>query len=369
MRDKNRRSIRVVVIDDSAAARELFVNIFQSDPGFEVIGTGIDGHDAVRLVINSHPDILLIDLCNPKMDGLDATRQIMREAPLPIVLISGSLMAQETDLTFKALQAGALAVIRKPGVNDPEGHANLIRTMRTMVDVPVIHHWGRLSRKDVSKGGVYGRHQSHTTRLAESLGENLFNIDVIGIAASTGGPAALASILKGLPKLFPVPILIVQHISKGFDTGLADWLEKQVRLEVVIASQGDKLRPGTIFLAPDDYHLKITTKGMFALSKDPPFKGLRPSANYLFQSLAKVYGKRCLGLILTGMGDDGVEGLVELRKNGGYVLAQEEQSCVVYGMPREAVLREAADEVLGLEQMAIILENIAFAETTKSKNS
>lgn len=350
----NRHTISVVVIDSSMSARELLATVLQREPGIEVVGTGADGHDAVRLVKTTHPNILLVELRMSRMDGLAATRQIMREAPLPIILISGSLMPQETDLTFKALQAGALAVLRKPGVNDAEGYANLIRTVRTMAGVPVIHHWGRLLQDEVKDA-----RQLHGVKPSSALMKKMTHIEVIGIAASTGGPAALVAILKDLPKTFPIPILIVQHMSRGFDIGFTAWLGKKAQLETVIASQGERLRPGTIFVAPDDYHLETTRSGTLSLSKDPPYKGLRPSANSMFQSLAKAFGERSLGLVLTGMGDDGAKGIHELHKSGGFVIAQDEASCVVYGMPKEAVMRNAVDAVLNLEQIAQILEKVA----------
>jgi two-component system chemotaxis response regulator CheB len=358
------RSSRIVVIDDSATSRELLVNILLTEPGFEIVGTGKDGHDAVQLVHRLKPDIILIDLHMPRMDGLVATRQIMREAPLPLILVSGSI-EHETEITAQARQAGALAVISKPAVNDPEGYAALIQTVRLMVDVPVIHHWGRLHGNESSTEAAPKSPYPFSTKNIRSLSEKLTHIDIIGIAASTGGPAALASLLNRLPETFPIPIVIVQHISNGFELGFADWLRKQVHLKVAIASQGDRLHPGWIFLAPDDYHIEINSRGTVTLSKDPPYKGLRPSANAMFKSLSKVYGSRCLGLILTGMGDDGVEGLAELHKMGGFVLAQDEQSCIVYGMPRAAVMGKVVDEVLSLEQMAIILENIPAVKSQK----
>lgn len=359
MQEENKITIRIAVVDDSAYARGLLVTILQRDSNLHVIGVGADGKDAINLVKLSHPNILLVDLHMPKMDGLEATRQIMREAPLPIVLTYDITTVQETEQTFNALQAGAIAVVRKPQENDVEGHADLIRTIKTMANVPVIHHWGRSRPKDTKEIKISQTFKPFTEKSILSIVGKLSNIDVIGVASSTGGPAALATILKDLPRTFPVPILIVQHISKGFDTGFAEWLGKQVKLKVVTISQRDRLHPGSIFLPKGDHHLEIPAKGLVALSNEPPYKGLRPSANYLFDSLAKFYGQRCLGLILTGMGDDGVKGLIKLHKSGGFVIAQDESSCIVYGMPKEAVIQNAVDEVLSLEQIAQILVKIA----------
>jgi two-component system chemotaxis response regulator CheB len=178
---------------------------------------------------------------------------------------------------------------------------------------------------------------------------------VIGIASSTGGPAALAAVLRSLPADFLVPIVGVQHITRGFAGGLADWLSGETALRVGIAGHGDVPEPGTFLLAPDDYHMQINAWGIIELNKEAPFKGLRPSANHLFRSLAQNYGPRAVGVILTGMGDDGAEGMEELHNAGGLTLAQNEQSCVVYGMPREAVIRNAVDLVLSPSEMASLI--------------
>ena len=178
---------------------------------------------------------------------------------------------------------------------------------------------------------------------------------MIGVAASTGGPAALAAVLGALPAAFPTPILVVQHVTRGFTAGLAEWLAGQTPLRVALAGHGDTPPPGTVLIAPDDYHLQVNARGVVELCKEPPYRGLRPSANYLFRALAHAYGPRAVGVMLTGMGDDGVEGLAALHQAGGLTLAQDEQSCVVYGMPREARARHAVDRVLPLDQIAAAL--------------
>jgi two-component system chemotaxis response regulator CheB len=182
---------------------------------------------------------------------------------------------------------------------------------------------------------------------------------MIGIAASTGGPGALATVLGPLLADFPVPILVVQHVTRGFDVGLAEWLDGETPLQVRVAGHSDTPQPGTVLLAPDDYHLLMNARGVVKLSKEPPYRGLRPSANYLFRSLARAYGPRAVGVVLTGMGDDGVEGLAALRRAGGLTVAQDKQSCVVYGMPREAAARNAVDRVLSLDQIAVTLNQFA----------
>jgi two-component system chemotaxis response regulator CheB len=189
--------------------------------------------------------------------------------------------------------------------------------------------------------------------------EDQRRVKMVGIASSTGGPGALVRVLGPLPADFPAPILVVQHVTKGFAAGLAEWLDGETSLRVALAGHGDTPQSGTVLLAPDDYHLQVNAQGVLELSKASPYKGLRPSANHLFRSLAHAYGPRAVGVILTGMGDDGVEGLAALHRAGGLTVAQGEESCVVYGMPREAVARRAVDRVLALEQIAVLLNQLA----------
>ena len=342
--------IRVVVVDDSPTVRELLVAILQASVGIQVVGVGSTGEDAVRLTRRLRPDVVTMDVVMPKMDGLEATQHIMREVPTPIVIVTGSLMWADEDLTFRALQAGALTVVATPGLADPETCDKVVQTVRLMSEVAVVHRWG--------KRGPIPLDAPATLQAPDRLGGGQ-NVQIVGIASSTGGPAALSVILKQLPADFPWPVLVVQHVTNGFTTGLAKWLNGETPLRVVVASHGDVPGPGTVWLAPDDYHLKINGRGVLELSKESPYKSLRPSANYLFHSLARAYGPRALGIVLTGMGDDGVEGLEALHQAGGVVVAQDKRSCVVYGMPREAVIRNIVDQVLSLNQIGTALGQLA----------
>ncbi|OGO63014.1 MAG: hypothetical protein A2030_10855 [Chloroflexi bacterium RBG_19FT_COMBO_50_10] len=353
MKKRERGAINIVVIDDSAASRNLLLGLFQSSSDLQVVGTGYNGMDAISLVKRLHPDVVIMDITMPKLDGLEATKRIMREAPTPIVLITGSKTPQNMELTFKAMRAGALTVINKPSLNDPETCRNIVQTVRLMADVPVIHHWR--TREESGKSSNTPINQELLESLDFLMNERLSDIKVVGIAASTGGPSALATVLGGLPKEFPLPILAVQHITEGFAGGLATWLSKQIHLEVRIAVHGEKLRSGVLYLAPDDYHLQVGTLGIIELSKDLPYKGLRPSANNLFNSLARIYGHHAMGIVLTGMGDDGALGAAALYNSRGIIIAQDEQSSVVYGMPREVKVRNNANQVLDLGQIAGIL--------------
>jgi two-component system chemotaxis response regulator CheB len=325
--------------------RNLVVSILQSAADLQVIGTASNGEDAVRITRRMRPDIITMDINMPQMDGLEATKQIMRETPTPIVVVSGGLMRSDTDLTFEALQAGALTAIRTPGLADPQACQELIRVVRTMANVPVVRRW------DPSRKRARPKNPKDMTGpvLRRATAKE---IQVIGIASSTGGPGFLASILRKLPPDYPIPILIVQHITQGFGVGLAEWLDNETALSVMVAKHGDTPNPGTVLIAPDDYHMQLNSSGGVELLRDEPYRGIRPSANYLFHSFARYYGPSAMGIILTGMGDDGVDGLNELHRVGGLTIAQDEQSCIVFGMPREAVLRKAVKYVFTPEQIS-----------------
>jgi two-component system chemotaxis response regulator CheB len=344
------KEIRIVVVDDSQTARELLVALYES-AGFRVVGVGKNGEDALQLVVKHKPNIVSMDVVMPKMDGLEATRAIMREHPTPIVIVTASLMRADTDLAFEALKAGALTAVQKPGIEDPETCDKLIETMRLMASVSVIRRWSENKPRETRQDGL--------SVLPEGKGVRL-----IGIASSTGGPGVLAQILKPLPRHFPIPIIIVQHVTNGFALGLAEWLHEQMNLDVMLAGHGDIPKAGLVLLPPDDYHLQVSKSGSIELSKAPPYKGLRPSANYLFNSMARFYGASGMGIILTGMGDDGAEGMEAMRKTGALTFAQDEESCVVYGMPLEAVKRKAIKQSLTPDQISQYLMGMAAQRET-----
>ncbi len=354
------KPIRVLVIDDSRTARELLVAMLESAGGLQVVGVGETGEDAVRLARRIRPDIIAMDIIMPDMDGLEATRAIMREVPTPIVLLTSTLMYSDVNLTFEAMRLGALAVVNKPAIGDDAGWETVLQTMRLMSKVAVVRRWDPDARKAPSPGTSASPDTAIPPEQITGPGAGTRpRAQIVGIGSSTGGPAALATILGPLPADFPLPILIVQHITKGFGPGLAEWLNTQTALRVSLAGHGDTPQPGSVLMAPDDCHLQINTSGIVELCKDPPYRGLRPSINYLFKSLANVYGPRAVGIQLTGMGDDGAEGLEKLRQQGGWVIAQDEKTCVVDSMPHEVIVRKAASEILAPPQIAQRLLTIA----------
>jgi two-component system chemotaxis response regulator CheB len=333
--------IRVVVAEDSRTARELLVEILQRDPlGVRVVGEAENGLAALELTRRLRPDVVTIDLRMPVLDGVEAIRRIMIEVPTPVVVVSDRDVLS-VDTSMNALKAGALAVIEKPPGPAADGFEQsckeLVQTVRLMAGVKVVRRFP-----------VRPPPAARPARAAASRER----FRAILIAASTGGPAALQTILASLKPSLPIPILVVQHIAKGFVGGLATWLTSATRLRVKVAEPDELVAPGVVYLAPDDRHLGLNGTGCVHLSSGPPVGGFRPSGTVLFASAGRALGSGALGVILTGMGRDGLEGLRELKAAGGRLLAQDEASSIVYGMPAAAIDAGLADEVLPLDDMA-----------------
>ena len=326
---------RVLVVDDSPTARALLVSILGSDPEVEVIGEGRDGEEAVELTRRLRPHLVTMDICMPRMDGFQATKEIMIAAPTPIVLVTGSFEKAEIEISMHALRAGALTVLTKPpGPASPaheQAARELLATVKAMAQVKVVRQ--RRPRPHPAASAPSGIGKEASKR-------------VVAIATSTGGPAALQHLLGELPRDFAAPVLVVQHITPGFIGGLATWLDTVCEFQVKVAADGETLRRGTVYLAPDGHHLGVTSCGTVALSAEAPVGGFRPSGSFLFESIAAVYGSSAVAVILTGMGEDGVQGLRAIRRTGGQIIAQDEKSCVVFGMPAAAITADLADLVL-----------------------
>jgi two-component system, chemotaxis family, protein-glutamate methylesterase/glutaminase len=334
--------IRIVVAEDSLTVRELLVEILESDPEIRVVGQASNGVEALELATRLQPDLITMDIHMPVMDGFEATKEIMVRAPTPILMVSSSVNTREVALSLNAIRAGALMVVAKPDNPHAAGfdarRNELVAMAKAMAQVKVVRRWAPRSRAV----------QPARTR-PQALGAPL---RVVAVAASTGGPAALQRILSSLPSDFGAPILVVQHIAAGFVEGLAQWLSASSRLRVTVAVDGEPLVPRTVFLAPDDRQLGASPGGRVVVAEAPAINGFRPSGTYLFESIARAYGASVAAVILTGMGRDGVDGLNAVKAAGGWVLAQDEASSVVYGMPGEAVAAGVVDSVLAVDELA-----------------
>ncbi|WP_435011402.1 chemotaxis-specific protein-glutamate methyltransferase CheB [Tundrisphaera lichenicola] len=349
--------IRVLVVDDSETARSLLVLILGSDPGLEVVGEARDGVEAVEMTQRLRPDVVTMDILMPRLDGLAATREIMITAPTPIVIVTAGALPGEVEGSLEMLGHGALDVLKKPVGPDAPGFAasarRLISTVKAMSQVKVVRRWREYPpRPRPNPPGPTPPPVAGTPA------------QIVAIGASTGGPLALQKLLSGLPPDFSAPILAVQHITQGFTEGLARWLDSVCDLRVKVAGDGEILARGTVYLAPDGLHLGVSDRRRLVTSDDPPVGGFRPSATSLFESVARSFGSSALAVILTGMGVDGVQGLAAIRQKGGRVLAQDESTSVVFGMPGAAIDAGLADLVLPIDAIPA-----RIAAMTRARNA
>jgi two-component system chemotaxis response regulator CheB len=337
------RPIRVLVVDDSAVMRKLISAVLQRDPDVEVVATAVDGIAALRKVARFRPDVVTLDLEMPGMDGLDVLREMSVMSDAPVLMVSAHTQA-DAALTVTALEMGAVDVVAKPRNVLAGGIEALGVELLSKVRAVAGRRWRRpLTLRAVAKEPVEKRAlHTHADR-------------VVAIAASTGGPAALGYVLARLPADLPAAVLVVQHMPEGFTASLAHRLDANSGLIVKEAQDGDVLRRGRVLVAPAGRHLRVRRlpgAPVAMVGSGPLVCGHRPSADVLFQSVAAEFGARSVGVVLTGMGEDGAAGLQSIHRGLGHTLAQDEESSVVFGMPRAAILRGAADEVLPLERIA-----------------
>ena len=339
--------IKVVVAEDSASARELLVSILSADPQLKVIGQARDGEEAVALVARLRPDVVTMDIVMPGMGGLEATRRIMASNPVPIVIVSASWKALEVKSTFETIRAGALAVLSKPsGPGSPDFERSAERLRRTVVAMSQV--------KVVTHRPAGSERPSTPERSSRDPGAP--SLSVVAIGASTGGPEALRELLTLLPKELPVPVLVAQHLSAGFLDGLLSWLAESTGQRVERAVAGQSPLPGRIYFAPEEEHLELSPSGRLVLTPAGDQDLLCPSADRLLSSVALVHGPRAAGVVLTGMGKDGAQGLKAMHDRGALTFAQDKPSSVVYGMPGEALRLGAATYVLPPRLIAHLLE-------------
>jgi len=340
---------KVLIVDDSPTVREYLSYIINRDVNLKVVGMAGDGEEAIKLVKMNDPDVVIMDIQMPKMDGYEATRQIMQKHPVPIVIVSAGLNTKDVTNSFRAMQAGAVAALKKPqgpGHLESEGiTAKLVQTVKLMSEVKVVRRIPQYQKTETS------------ARLPSKVEVRRLpaRIEIVAIGVSTGGPPVIRTILSKLTKNFPVPILIVQHIAAGFLQGMVEWLDKETPLSVQIPKNGDRARSGNVYFAPEGYHMGITGGGEIVFSSAAPENGVKPSVSYLFCSVTRAFGEKAVGVILTGMGKDGVLELKEMKDRGAITVAQDKESSIIHGMPGDAIKIGAATHVLSPEEIAAFL--------------
>ena len=342
--------INILLVDDSPTMRHLIRCILTTDLELNVVGEAKNGEEALKMVRKLDPDIITMDIHMPKMDGYTAIRHIMAENPRPIIVLTSTASDIRLGITYKAVESGALMVFGKPhGLpeDDPEARA-LIEAIKAMADVKVVRRRWPVNKRSCK-----------STLPETAVVKTLLNpYTIVAIGTSTGGPPALKTILETLPATFPVPIVVVQHITKGFTVGLAKWLNDTVALAVKVAQKNEPLKGGTVYIAPDDAHFEISRDGRVVVSHEPSLDGHRPSVTALFNSVAHHRGPSAVGVLLTGMGRDGADGLDTMHRKGAYTIAQDEESSVVFGMPGEAVALGAARDILPLNHIGLKLRQL-----------
>src|ERR1700756_859349 len=340
--------IRVLVVDDSALMRKLIPTILERDPSIEVIGTAMDGAFALKKIEEFHPDVITLDLEMPRMDGLETLRRIMRGAPLPVIVFS-THSKEGAYSTFKALALGAIDFVAKPR-NAAAGNLEPV-ALQLAEKIKVAKRAG--GRKSIPSP-VLEAPPSSKKHSRPPIPPNR----IITIGISTGGPNALQYLLTQFPADFPATFVVVQHMPEGFTDMFARRLDECCALHVQEARSGDLLIAGRVLICPGNRHMvvrRMPRGDMAVLSDAPSVNGHRPSADVLFHSVAQEFGPTAVGIIMTGMGEDGAEGLGAIKNSGGMTLAQSEDTCVVSGMPRAAIMKGYANKIVPLESLSAFL--------------
>jgi two-component system chemotaxis response regulator CheB len=339
------KHIRVLIVEDSAVVREHLRRIISADSRLQVAGMATSGEEALSIIDRVSPDVVTMDIRLPGMQGLEVTRRIMSHRPTPIVVVSG-VGSEDVSLTMQALKAGALSVVEKPVAATNENYeamaSRLCMQLAIMSEVKVVRQRSK---------SFDGAAKDHTLTAPAVY-------RVLGVATSTGGPGALMELFIGLGCDFSLPIAVVQHMTPSFMDGFASWLASVAPIPLELVEERTRMEGGHIYLAPCDRHLVIEG-GFAALDDSPPIGSQRPAANMLFSSMAKTIGPTGIGVLLTGMGEDGATGLRELYAAGGYTIAEDESSAVVYGMPAAAVRLGGATESLPLAAIAPRIRELA----------
>lgn len=327
------KALKVLVADDSLICRIQLRQILEREGDIRVVAEATDGSTVVELVQTHRPDLLVVDLQMPGVDGLHTIERVMAKDPVPILVVTGRPGASSQDVVFEAIRRGALDLAEKPAPADWKAQARLRATARQLASVPVVRHVGARDRRPSTPSAL---------RPIEVVAAGQLRVPLIGVGASAGGPPALVAFLKNIPPVFSGCFAVVQHLPPGFVAAFADFLSRRIRLPVRVATEGAEITAGCVFLAPDGCHLVARDRGRFGLLDAPPVEGHLPAASVLLSSMADVFGGHGIGVVLSGIGRDGVSGLREMRHRGALTLAQSAATCAVYGMPRAAIESGAA---------------------------
>ncbi len=337
--------VRVMLVEDSLVVRELLRHIVSRDARLRIVAAAASGEEALGLIEVVRPDVISMDIRLPGIDGLETTRRIMAERPTPIVVVADAVEDASLRISMNALRAGALSVVEKPVATTNAGYEavadEICTQLRIMAQVPVIR------RRPI--GAEWATRKGAAPAAAGPLPGAAPT--VLGLAASTGGPPALARVLGALPTDFPLPVLVVQHMGAAFMDGFAAWLDSVVPLPVSVAREGERAEAGRVYVAPGDRHLELGAARTLRVLDSAPVSGQRPAATVLFRSIARQCGAAGIGVLLTGMGEDGALGLLDMQRAGAATVAEHESSAVVYGMPAAAVRLGAARFVLPLDRV------------------
>ena len=355
--------IRVMIVEDSRVVREFLEYLIDRDPRLEVAASLDSAEEALRLLHRVSPDVISLDIRLPGMNGFQATQRIMNEKPTPIVVVSASVESEDLKITMNALRAGALSVLEKPvGITQADYESMAYRLCTQLAIMSQV----KVVRQHADRGLRFmpGKTVETARPNVEKVVVPPGGFRMLGIVASTGGPSALRTLLGGLDSEFPLPIALVQHITSSFLDGFVSWLNSVSPLPITTANDGEAPLPGRIYVAPADQHLYVET-GRLKLGHAEPVCSQRPSGTILLESVARTFGPQAIGVLLTGMGDDGATGLKAIHDAGGYTIAEHESTAVVYGMPAAAVRMGAAREILPLGAISPRLRQMVSKEEVR----
>lgn len=338
--------IKVLIVDDSAVDRSYLTYILGSDSEIQVVAQAANGKEALDFLKLHQPDVITMDIYMPEMDGFELTRRIMENKPLPIVIVSAVWDPMEVEKTFQAMEVGAVSLLKKPaGIGSPNFEKNAAELI-AVVKQAAVAKVARIRPRRVPASAPVVIPPSPRRRQG---------IKIVVLGASTGGPSAIQQFLIALPPDFPLPILIIQHISSGFTRGFVEWLNESSPLQVHVATQGERIRGGHVYVAPEELQMSVNARGIIKLTEDPPQHFMRPAVSYLFQSVLKSFAKSTVGILLTGMGIDGAAELKLIKDAGGITFVQDPDSSIIHGMPGEAIRLGAADYVMPPRDIASVL--------------